>query len=61
MESFFKDLKHSVRMFLHSPAFTSTAILALALGVGTNTAIFTLIDRVLLKPMPYPDADRMYS
>jgi putative ABC transport system permease protein len=59
MESFFKDLKHSVRMFLHSPAFTSTAILALALGVGTNTAIFTLIDRVLLKPMPYPDADRI--
>jgi putative ABC transport system permease protein len=58
MESFLQDLKHSVRMFLHAPGFTITAVLALALGVGANTAIFSVINRVLLKPMPYPEPDR---
>src|ERR1700732_90294 len=59
MESFWQDLKHSVRMFLHAPGFTITAILALALGVGANTAIFSVINTVLLRPMPYPEADRI--
>ena len=58
MESFFQDLKHSIRMFLSSPGFTLTAVLALALGVGANTAIFSVINTVLLRPMPYPDPDR---
>jgi putative ABC transport system permease protein len=58
MESFFQDLKHSVRMFLQAPGFTITAVLALALGVGANTAIFSVINRVLLKPMPYPEPER---
>ena len=59
MDHFFRDLKHSLRMFLRSPGFTLTAIAAVALGVGANTAIFSLINRVLLRPMPYPDADRI--
>jgi putative ABC transport system permease protein len=59
MGSFLQDLKHSIRMFLRSPAFTITAILALALGVGANTAIFSLINRVLLQPMPYPEPGRV--
>jgi putative ABC transport system permease protein len=59
MEYLFQDLKHSLRMFVRSPGFTLTAIAAVALGVGANTAIFSLIDRVLLKPMPYPQADRI--
>ncbi len=59
MENFWQDLKHSLRMFLRSPGFTLTAIAAIALGVGANTAIFSLIDRVLLRPMPYPNADRI--
>jgi predicted permease len=59
MESFFQDLKHSIRMFLQAPAFTITAVLALALGIGANTAIFSVINRVLLRPMPYPEPERV--
>src|SRR5262245_55845819 len=59
MSSFFQDLKHSIRMFTQAPAFTITAVLALALGVGANTAIFSVVNRVLLRPMPYPDPDRI--
>src|SRR6185369_17078788 len=58
MESVIQDLKHSLRMFIKAPAFTLTAILALALGIGANTAIFSIVDRVLLEPMPYPEPDR---
>jgi putative ABC transport system permease protein len=59
MEFFLQDLKHSVRMFLNSPGFTMTAVLALALGVGANTAIFSLINTVLLKPVNFPDPERI--
>ncbi len=59
METFFNDLKHSLRMFRQSPAFTATAIAALALGIGANTAIFSVINTVLLKPLPFPDSDRI--
>ncbi|HXI39420.1 MAG TPA: ABC transporter permease, partial [Bryobacteraceae bacterium] len=59
MEAFFNDLKHSLRMFRQSPAFTATAVAALALGIGANTAIFSVINTVLLKPLPYPDSDRI--
>ena len=54
MESFLQDLKHSIRMFLHAPAFTLTAVLALALGVGANTAIFSVINTVLLQAGELP-------
>jgi hypothetical protein len=59
MESLLNDFKHSLRMFRQSPAFTITAIAALALGIGANTAIFSVISTVLLKPLPYPDSDRI--
>jgi len=59
MDAFLKDLKHSVRMFLQTPGFTIAVIAALALGIGTNTAIFSVVDTVLLKPGTYPDPDRM--
>jgi putative ABC transport system permease protein len=59
MESFLKDLKYSLRILQQSPSFTITAVVALALGMGANTAIFTVINTVILHPLPYPDSDRI--
>src|SRR5918996_5633077 len=59
MESFVRDLKQSLRMFAQSPAFTFAAVAALTLGIGANTAIFSVVNAVLLKPVAVPDADRV--
>ncbi len=53
------DLKYALRMLLKAPAFTAVAALTLALGIGANSAIFSVIDTVMLKPLPFPDPDRV--
>ena len=59
METFFHDLKYSLRMFGQSRGFTAAAVAALGLGIGVNTAIFSVVNAVLLKPIPFPDPDRI--
>jgi len=59
MEAFIHDFKHSVRMFAQSPAFTLAAVVALTLGIGANTAIFSVVNAVLLQPVAVPDPDRV--
>src|SRR6202034_3579558 len=59
MADFWDNFKQSVRMFRTNPGFTFAAVAALALGIGINTAIFTVVDAVLLKPLTYPDPDRI--
>src|SRR5262245_42272211 len=59
METFIQDLRHSFRHFRQSPAFTAGAVAALTVGIGANTAIFSVVNSVLLKPAPFPDSERI--
>src|SRR5206468_10728933 len=53
------DLRHGLRIVLRNPGFAATAVLLLALGIGANTAIFSVVNPVLLRPLPYQDSSRI--
>src|SRR5688572_16590526 len=59
--SFVSDCRQAWRSLRHSPAYTLTAICTLALGIGANTAIFSVVDGVLFKPLPFQEADRLVA
>src|SRR6478672_6564085 len=59
MDQLLQDIRFGWRLLRRSPGFTAAAVVALALGVGATTAVFTLLDRVVLRPLPYPSPDRL--
>src|SRR5262249_50646219 len=59
MDAYIRDIRHAIRGFLRSPGFAVTVVLTLALGIGANTAIFSFVDQLLLRPLPFPNADHL--
>ena len=59
--NFLHDVQYSLRVFRRTPLFTLAAVITLALGIGANTAIFSVIDAVLLRPLPFPNSDRVVA
>jgi predicted permease len=61
MQSFWQDLRYSTRTLVRRPGFSAVAIITLALGIGACTAIFSIVDAVLFRPLPYPEAEKLVN
>ncbi len=60
MPNLFQDIRLAVRMMARNPGFTAAAVVALGVGIGANTAVFTVVNSVLLRPLPFPQPDRLF-